>query len=371
MQHTHIQLDGLKKPVRSGLVPVTDLYDLADCRDKRIFLNREDGIDIPLSRGEYVVIHGGEKFVTGESAIEDNPPLRNEVRPEFNGSRNITLPNAKITGKSLKERDDKFPTGRLFADIKDGVDVEISDDMTIVVQNEDSYFVIPLAADESDSIDLEECGKNARKPPKGRKYRIRVDGDRHVVDSATITGSEILGLAGKSFDEWSLNQKLHEGKREKIDAGAKVDLTRPGIERFETVRRQAQQGESTCCEFLQEDLEYLDANYPAKWKQESEGNGKFGLLIEDFPVPGGYKEKASTLMLLIPSGYPGSVLNMFYFAPPLNKADGSAINALAPETHFGRTWQRWSRHYEWKPGEDSIVTHIEYIKNQLAEELKP
>ena len=371
MQQTHIQLDGLKKPIRLGLVPITDLYELADCRDKRIFLNREDGIDIPLVPGEYVLIHGEEKFVVGESSIENNPPLRNEVRPEVNGSRDLALPNAKITGKSLKEKDDKFPNGRLFADVKDGVDVEISDDMTIVVQDEDSYFVIPPAADDDgDSIDLEECGKNERKPPKGRKYRIRIDRDKHIVDSATITGAAILGLVGKSFDEWSLNQKRHGGKREKIDAEAQVDLTCPGVERFETVRRQAQQGEKVLCELLPEDLEYLEANYPAKWKQESEGNGKSGLLIEDFPVPSGYTEKKSTLMLLIPSGYPGAVLDMFYFAPPLNKSDGSAINALASETHFGRTWQRWSRHYTWKPGDDSVVKHIEYVKHELKNEVE-
>ena len=370
MQQTQIQLDGVNKPIRSGLVLVTDLYELADCHDKRIFLNREDGIDIPLVAGEYVLIHGGEKFVVGESSIENNPPLRNEVRPEFNGSRTLALSNAKITGKSLKEKDDKFPDGRLFADIEDGVDVEILDDMMIVVQNADSYFVIPPAADDGDAIDLEECGKNERKPPKGRRYRIRVDGAKHIVDSATIPGSKILGLVGKRFDEWSLNQKLHGGKREKIDAETEVDLTCPGVERFETIRRQAQQGEKALCELLPEDLEYLEAHYPTKWRQESEGNGKSGLLIEEFPIPGGYTEKKSTLMLLIPSGYPGSVLNMFYFAPPLNKSDGSTINALAPESHFGRTWQRWSRHYEWKPGVDSIVTHIEYIKNQIAEELK-
>ncbi len=370
MQQTQIQLDGAKKSIRSGLVPVTDLYELADCHTKRLFLNREDGIDIPLVPGEYLLIHGEEKFVVGESSIENNPPLRNEVRPEFNGFYNLALPSAKITGKSLKEKDDKFPTGRLFADIKDGVDVEISDDMTIVVQDKDSYFVIPPAADDGDSTDLEECGKNERKPPKGRKYRIRIDGDKHIVDSATITGAEILGLVGKSFDEWSLNQKLHGGKREKIEAKAKVDLTRPGIERFETVRRQAQQGEMALCELLPEDLEYLEANYPSKWRQVSEGNGKFGLVIDDFPIPDGYKEKKSTLMLLVPSGYPGSVLNMFYFTPSLNRSDGKVIKALASETHFDRTWQRWSRHYEWKPGIDSVVTHIEYIKNQIAEELR-
>ena len=370
MQEVNIYINGQTKSVLPGFVPVNTLYEFANSGEKRIFLNREDGIDIPLLPEEHILIHGGEKFVVGDSPIENNPPLRNEVRPEFNGSRNLALPNAKITGKSLKERDDKFPQGRLFADIEEGVDVEILDDMTIVVQDEDSYFIIPPAACDGDSIDIEECGKNERRPPKGGKYRIRVDGNKYVVDTPEITGTGILALVGKNGDEWSLNQKLHGGRREKIGAEDKTNLACPGIERFETVRRQAQQGEETYYNLPLEDVEYLDGNYPSGWKKISEGNGKFGLLIEDFPVPGGYEVKKSTLMLLIPSGYPGSALDMFYFCPPLDKLDGSSIGSLASETHFDQLWQRWSRHYNWQPGVDSIVTHIEYIKNQLAEELK-
>lgn len=237
---TVIKINGQEKHIPSGLVSVANLYEIADCGEEHVFLSREDGIDIPILPREYLLIHGGERFVVGKSSIEDNPPLRNEVRPEFNGSRNLALPKAKITGKALKEQDDKFPQGRLFADIEDGVDVEIADDMTIVVQDADSYFVIPPASD--DAIDLEECGKNDRRPPKGHKYRIRIDGDKHTVDSAEITGVGILALVGKRDDEWSLNQKLHGGKRERIEANDQVDLSRPGIERFETVRRQAQQG---------------------------------------------------------------------------------------------------------------------------------
>ena len=237
---TTIQIDGQEKPIPSGLVSVNDLYELVDCDDQRIFLSREDGIDIPLLPGEHLIIHGGERLVVGISSIEDNPPLRNEVKPEFNGSRNLFLPKAKITGKALKERDDKFPQGRLFADIEGGVDVEIADDMTIVVQDMDSYIVIPPAS--GDAIDLEECSKNDRRPPKGHKYRIRIDGEKYTVDSGKITGAGILALVNKREDEWSLNQKLHGGKRERIKANESVDLSRPGIERFETVRRQAQQG---------------------------------------------------------------------------------------------------------------------------------
>ena len=205
-----------------------------------MFLGRDDGIDIPLLRGENLIVHGGERFVVGKSSIEDNPPLRNEVRPEFNRTRELALERAKISGKALKECDDKFPQGRLFADIEDGVDAEVADDMTIIVQDADSYFVIPPASD--DAIDLEECGKHDRPPPRGHKYRIRVDGQKYTVNSEEITGAGILELAGKRDEEWSLNQKLRGGKRERIEADDKVDLSRPGIERFETVRRQAQQG---------------------------------------------------------------------------------------------------------------------------------
>ena len=366
-----IKIDGQEKQGHSGLVSVADLYEIADCGERRIFLNREDGIDIPLMPGEYLLIHGGEIFVTGASSIENNPPLRNEIRPEFNGSHNLSLPTAKVTGKALKEQDDKFPQGRLFADIKDGVDVEIADDMIIVVQDADSYFVIPPAIDAGDdsSIDIEECGKHECRPPKGHKYRIRIDGDKYTVDSAEITGTAVLGLAGKNPTEWSLNQKLHGGKRVRIEAEDTVDLTCPGIERFETVRRQAQQGDGTLYDLLPEDTEYLDGNYPSKWEKVSEGDGKFGLVIEDFPIPNGYTTEKSTLLVLIPSGYPGSALDMFYFNPSLSKSDGAEINALASETHFGQAWQRWSRHYQWQPGDNSIITHIEYIKNELRNEV--
>ena len=122
-------------------------------------------------------------------------------------------------------------------------------------------------------------------------------------------------------------------------------------------------------DLLPEDMEYLDGNYPSKWQKISEGKGKFGLLIENFPIPGGYTMEKSTLMVLIPSGYPGSALDMFFFAPPLEKSNGSAINGLASETHFDQAWQRWSRHYQWQPGVDTVVTHIEYVKNELNSEV--
>lgn len=120
-------------------------------------------------------------------------------------------------------------------------------------------------------------------------------------------------------------------------------------------------------ELLPEDVEYLNAHHP-DWAKLVEGEGKFGLLVRRFPVPQGFVQRETMLMVLVPSGYPGTPLDMFYFDPHLQKANGDAIPALADEVHFGTTWQRWSRHYEWTPGQDNLARHIEYVGNELRHE---
>ncbi len=235
-----IQINGESYQSPSGLISGAQLFDFVDHPTHRLFLNRKDGIDIPILPEDRILIKGNEAFVLGDSQIEDNPPLRTEIRPEFNGANEIALDRAKITALSLKAHDPQFPDGRLFADIPDGVDVEIADDVQIVVQDSDSYFVIP-PGDVGGPIDVEECGKHGRRPPKGGEYRYRLDREKYTSKSEKINGEEILAKAGKSLAEWSLNQKLRGGKRIKVD-GDWVDLSAPGIERFESVRRQAQQG---------------------------------------------------------------------------------------------------------------------------------
>ena len=121
-------------------------------------------------------------------------------------------------------------------------------------------------------------------------------------------------------------------------------------------------------ELLPEDAEYLNAHHPGEWSKVAEGVGKFGLIVRHFRIPDGYVEREATLMLLVPSGYPGVPIDMFYLHPPIQRRNGGAIPALVNETHFDTTWQRWSRHYDWQPGEDSIATHIEYVRNELQAE---
>ena len=118
----------------------------------------------------------------------------------------------------------------------------------------------------------------------------------------------------------------------------------------------------------EEDLEFLRAEYPQRWKLVNEGN-KVGLIIENYRLPRGYTPEKSDLLLLVPIDYPAGRIDMFYFDPEVLREDGSSIAASGPESHFERTWQRWSRHYEWRPGVDSVATHVTYVENQLISEL--
>lgn len=119
----------------------------------------------------------------------------------------------------------------------------------------------------------------------------------------------------------------------------------------------------------EEDTDFLNSDYNDQWEELSEA-GKRGLLIKDYPLPEGYTPGKTNLMLLIPDSYPAGMIDMFYFNPPVERQDGVGIGALANETHFGQQWQRWSRHYEWRPGIDNVATHITHVSNELKSELK-
>jgi hypothetical protein len=93
-----------------------------------------------------------------------------------------------------------------------------------------------LTKDGSEVIDLESYAKAGRTPPAGQHYRIRVDKQQIVVDASTITGREILRLAGKQPPErYRLDQKLTGGRTVKVELNQTVDLTTPGVERFMTL----------------------------------------------------------------------------------------------------------------------------------------
>ncbi len=87
-----------------------------------------------------------------------------------------------------------------------------------------------------DIIDIEEYVKEGKTVPSGKKYKIRIDKERYIVEKQIITGREILVLAEKTPPEgYRLDMKFPGGRTEKIELDQTVDLANRGVERFVTL----------------------------------------------------------------------------------------------------------------------------------------
>lgn len=91
--------------------------------------------------------------------------------------------------------------------------------------------------------DLEEYAKQGKAPPHCRGYRFRVNRDRYDVHEAKPTRETILEAAGLTpAGDWTLRLKLIGGGYELIKPGERVNLRRPGVEKFKALPRDQTEG---------------------------------------------------------------------------------------------------------------------------------
>jgi hypothetical protein len=108
------------------------------------------------------------------------------------------------------------------------------------------------------------------------------------------------------------------------------------------------------------------------WEAICQGNRRW-LVIYAFPLPDGFTVAMADMAIEILAGYPPGPLDMAYFLPALRRSDGKAIpQTQAVEQISGKSWQRWSRHRTgdcpWISGEDSLETHVEFVRAFLERE---
>ena len=227
-----------------------------------------------------------------------------------------------------------------------------------------------------DIVDLEECARAGHRPPPARRYRIRIDRDRFTVEQTTITGRELLQLAGKTPVEcFAIHQKLRRGQVVEIGLDERVDLSKPGIERFLTVERKVTEGEATAVaqrrlafHLPEEDREYLDSLGP-RWETIEDQGGRW-VLIHEHPLPTGFNQRTACFAIRVEGGYPPAKLDMVYLFPALQREDNRPIPALSTQALDGKTFQRWSRHYAWREGVDNLSTHHLRMVQALEDELR-
>ncbi|MCI0535517.1 MAG: multiubiquitin domain-containing protein [Verrucomicrobiales bacterium] len=228
---------------------------------------------------------------------------------------------------------------------------------------------------EEEEVDVEECVKAGRKPPLAKRYRIRIDREKFVVTTPLVTKTDLLGLVKKSPEKWRVHQKLRGGQMDEVKDGETVDLREKGVERFVTMELSQTDGEAALAappvrrafRLPEDDEDYLNS-IGLRW-EAVESKGKW-VLIHNHPLPAGYLPQAATMAIRIEGGYPPAKLDMVYFLPAIARADGKAIPALSTQELDGATFQRWSRHYAWRDGIDSLVTHYLRCKACLVDELK-
>ena len=224
-----------------------------------------------------------------------------------------------------------------------------------------------------DVIDIEEYAKEGKEVPKGRRYRIRIDGNKYLV-GPTATGRQLLTLAGKVPPEkYRLDQRMRGGHTLRIGLDESVDFTHPGIERFNTMPLEQTDGEvRRQFQLPEEDVEHLDAR-GLRWETIHDAGGQW-LILHDFPTYEGFNHRQANLAIQIAPGYPVAPLDMAYFNPDLVRVDGKPISAVSAHQFDGKNWQRWSRHRTsdapWRPGIDNIATHLGCVEWWLEREFK-
>lgn len=72
--------------------------------------------------------------------------------------------------------------------------------------------------------------------PDAKIYVIRIDEQHYEVDRKSLTGAEILRLAGKSPNEFCLFQIHCSHGVRPVDPCDEVSFVEPGIEAFSTLR---------------------------------------------------------------------------------------------------------------------------------------
>ena len=117
---------------------------------------------------------------------------------------------------------------------------------------------------------------------------------------------------------------------------------------------------------LESDEEYL-AQKGYEFEVVQQG-AELHVIIHAFPLPITYSVSSVDLLVRLPAVYPNAKLDMFWTDPRVTLKNGQVPKtAQVMETHGGRSWQRWSRHWvaPWRPGVDGLGSFLVAVRNEL------
>lgn len=226
-------------------------------------------------------------------------------------------------------------------------------------------------------VELEEHAKHHhdKHAPHAKHYAFRVDKQRVVVDTPTITGREILAKVGKTPDKFKLYQHKRGHQPILIGPDQIVHLREPGVERFTTMPKDTTEGRDGTCvrqDFRMPEADEAYLNHLGLQWEALLDSGNQLIIIHGWKIPPGYNHAEVSLALLIPANYADSQIDMVYFKQHLARVDAKPIGALTGFTIAGAAWQRWSRHRTntnpWRIGVDDVASHLALVDEWLRRE---
>ena len=245
-----INVDGKPISVEPKLVRVAELcVEVGVKIQNSLFLVRNDGVKTPLEEDDYLIIHSDSNVkITSKGAkkARDDKASHCPMSCTFN-QKSEEIKQPKILGKELREMDAELRSSKLYAVIDGAVSIDaaVEDDFQIVLHGGEKFITIPTDAENEGIIDMEKCAKSGRCPPRSRKYRIKIGGEYTEIDKWEISGKEILELAKTPLEGYALRKKFPGGQRESIKITTVVSLVDVCIERFETTKISATEGEAS------------------------------------------------------------------------------------------------------------------------------
>lgn len=115
--------------------------------------------------------------------------------------------------------------------------------MEIDTNTEDAKALSDGGLSPEDVVDLETYASRGEKPPKAKAYRVRINRDHYLFRESDPTREHILETAGLTpVEKYTLRLKLHGGGFDRIEKGERVDLTRPGVEKFKAIPNDQTEG---------------------------------------------------------------------------------------------------------------------------------
>ncbi len=119
------------------------------------------------------------------------------------------------------------------------------------------------------------------------------------------------------------------------------------------------------------ELEYLRSK-GLDFEAQLEGS-MISLVIKGYTLPVGYHPSEVDLLLRLPLQFPQVPPDMFWTDPVVSYANGGTPSQTqVRESHVGRSWQRWSRHFgrsRWRPGTDDLRSYLRLIRSTLEKEV--